>query len=294
MLAPGGGTATLTNGFTVKNPVPTITSISPTSKTVGDPGFSLTVNGTNFTSDSVVQLDGYDLTTTFVSSTQLTAAISATDLETAGTFSITVVNPAPGGGTSNSRTFAVNNPAPTLASVSPTSGNRLETLDVTLTGTKFVSGVSSVSFGSNITVNSTTVNSGTSITANITIRATAATGTRSVSVTNTTPGGGTATLTGAFTVNNPAPTLTSVSPTSGNHPQTLNVIFTGTKFISGVSSVDFGSDITVNSTTVNSSTKITANITIAGTAAPGPRDVSVTNAAPGGGTDTLTNGFTVN
>ena len=175
-----------------------------------------------------------------------------------------------------------------------TSGNRLQTLDVTLTGTKFVSGISSVNFGSNITVNSTTVNSGTSITANITIRATATTGARNVSVTNSGPGGGTATLTGAFTVNNPAPTLASISPTSGNRSQTLDVIFTGTNFISGVSSVSFGPDITVNSTTVNSSTRITANITIGAAAETGPRDVSVTNAAPGGGTATLTDGFTVN
>ena len=112
---PGGSTATLTNGFTVNNPVPTITSISPTSKTVGDAGFSLTVNGTNFTSDSVVRFNGSDQATTFVSSTQLTAAILAIDLETAGTFSITVFNPAPGGGTSSARIFTVNNPAPTLA-----------------------------------------------------------------------------------------------------------------------------------------------------------------------------------
>ena len=40
-------------------PLPTTTSISPTSKTVGDAGFTLTVNGTNFVSGaSVVRLDG--------------------------------------------------------------------------------------------------------------------------------------------------------------------------------------------------------------------------------------------
>ncbi len=62
-------------------PLPTTTSISPTSKTVGDAAFTLTVNGTNFVSGvSVVRLDGADRTTTFVSSTQLTATIPASDL----------------------------------------------------------------------------------------------------------------------------------------------------------------------------------------------------------------------
>jgi hypothetical protein len=187
----------------------------------------------------------------------------------------------------------VNNPAPTLTSILPTSGNRLETLDVVFTGANFISGVSSVSFGAGITVNSTTVNSATQITANITIAGTAATGARSVSVSNAAPGGGTATR--AFTVNNPAPTLTSILPTGGTRGGApLDVVFTGANFISGVSSVSFGLDITVNSTTVDSATQITANITIAPAAVLGARDVSVSNAAPGGGPATLTGGFTVN
>ena len=96
----------------------------------------------------------------------------------------------------------------------------------------------------------------------------------------------------AFTINNPAPTLTNILPASGNLAQTLNVVFTGTNFISGVSSVNFGSDITVNTTSVDSATQITANITIAATAATGARNVSVTNSAPGGGTS-ATQAFTV-
>jgi hypothetical protein len=184
------------------------------------------------------------------------------------------------------------NPAPTLASISPTSGNRLQTVNVVFTGTNFISGVTSVNVGSGITVNSTTVNSSTSLTANITITAGAATGARSFSITNSGPGGGTS-GNQTFTVNNPAPTLASISPNIGNRLQTLNVVFTGTNFISGVSSVSFGTDITVNSTTVNSATQITATITIGADAALGARNVSVTNAVPGGGTVTLNNGFTV-
>jgi hypothetical protein len=105
-------------------------------------------------------------------------------------------------------------------------------------------------------------------------------------------------LTGAssasFTINNPAPTLTSIAPVSGNLTQTLSVVFTGTNFVTGVSTVSLGSNIAVNTLSVDSGTQITANVTIAANAAVGPRNVSVTNSAPGGGTATLTNAFTVN
>jgi len=101
-------------------PLPATTSISPTSKTVGDALFTLTVNGTNFVSGvSVVRLDGVDKTTVFVSSTQLTAQIPASDLTTPGSKSITVFTPAPGGGTSNAQTLMVNKATPTITWANP-------------------------------------------------------------------------------------------------------------------------------------------------------------------------------
>jgi hypothetical protein len=48
------------------------------------------------------------LTTKYVSSTTLTATVPAADIKTAGTASVTVVNPAPGGGTSAAKTFTIN------------------------------------------------------------------------------------------------------------------------------------------------------------------------------------------
>src|SRR5439155_7977770 len=100
-------TLTLANAVVVApaNPVPTTSSLSPTSRFVGDGAFTLTVNGTNFIAGSVVRWVGSDRTTTFVSPTQLTASIPATDLATTGSKTITVFNPTPGGGTSNSQTF---------------------------------------------------------------------------------------------------------------------------------------------------------------------------------------------
>jgi pro-kumamolisin-like protein/Big-like domain-containing protein len=91
------------------NPVPTITApLVPASATAGGAAFPLTVNGTNFVSNSTVNFGGAAKATTFVNSTQLTASILASDIANAGTPAVTVTNPTPGGGTSNSVNFTVN------------------------------------------------------------------------------------------------------------------------------------------------------------------------------------------
>jgi hypothetical protein len=105
------------------NPVPSLTSVSPNSATVGGPGFTLTVTGANFVSGSVVRWNGADRQTTYVRSTQLQAAIPASDLVGAGTAQVTVFTPGPGGGTSNALpvTVAASIPGLALTSLSPSS-----------------------------------------------------------------------------------------------------------------------------------------------------------------------------
>ena len=92
--------------------MPTTTGLSPTSATAGGAAFTLTVTGTNFVPTSVVRWNGVNRTTTYGSATQLTAAITATDIATGGTRSVTVFNPTPGGGTSNVQTFTIVAPTP--------------------------------------------------------------------------------------------------------------------------------------------------------------------------------------
>ena len=184
--ANGTGTGPLT--LTIGNPVPTTTSINPSSCLAGAPQFTLTVNGTNFVSTSIVNWNGTALTTTFVSSTQLTATVTAALVANAGTASITVTNPPPGGGTSNPQTFTINNPVPTTTSISPTcatAGGGQFTL--TVTGTNFVS-TSTVKW--NATALATTYVSSTQLTATVTAALIAAPGTASITVVNPTPGGG--------------------------------------------------------------------------------------------------------
>ncbi|MGH7449817.1 MAG: hypothetical protein ACRENG_00575, partial [bacterium] len=82
---------------------------------------------------------------------------------------------------------------------------------------------------------------------------------------------------------NPVPTLTSVKPVGGERLQTLDVVLTGTNFVNGVTTVSFGPDITVTIKSITT-TQINATIAIGENATTGPRDVTVTNPAPGGGT----------
>jgi hypothetical protein len=85
------------SAITLLNPTPALSSINPTSINVG--AFSLTVTGSKFLSGSQVLLAGVPLTTTFVSSTQLTATGTAS---TVGIFAVSVSNPNPGQSSSSS------------------------------------------------------------------------------------------------------------------------------------------------------------------------------------------------
>jgi hypothetical protein len=91
----------------VLNPIPAISSISPSNATRGGPGFTLTVNGSNFVSGAAVQWNGGTRLTTLVNGNQLTAQIYSDDISIASTQNVTVVNLGPGGGTSNSLPFSI-------------------------------------------------------------------------------------------------------------------------------------------------------------------------------------------
>jgi Tol biopolymer transport system component len=127
---PPGGGLSLTVPFNVNNPPPTVSSIYPTTSIADAPDFTITVNGTGFTCNkfstttstsngvtttvttctdpaSAIAWNGTPLTTTLVSGTQLTATVPTAQLAKAGTTFVTVVNPAPGGGTSAPAYFQV-------------------------------------------------------------------------------------------------------------------------------------------------------------------------------------------
>jgi len=89
---------------TLDNPVPQISSLSPTQFPVG--AFTLTVSGAHFATNAVVLFGTTPLTTTRTSSTQLSATGTATTAQE-GNVSVTVKNPDPGSSTSGSLTAFV-------------------------------------------------------------------------------------------------------------------------------------------------------------------------------------------
>lgn len=119
---------TIVTALAQSNPVPFVNQpLVPTTTAPGGPSFTLTVNGTGFVSGASVKWNSAALATTFVSSSQVTATVPASDIATAGTAAVTVANPAPGGGVSNVMYFNVAKQAASLVfsslySSSPGSG----------------------------------------------------------------------------------------------------------------------------------------------------------------------------
>jgi hypothetical protein len=89
--------ATASSAVTLMNPTPTIAGITPSSTSIGS--FTLAITGTNFVQGAQALLSSTQLSTTYVSGTQLSATGTA---PSAGNFPIAVENPDPGSSTSNS------------------------------------------------------------------------------------------------------------------------------------------------------------------------------------------------
>jgi hypothetical protein len=268
---------------------PTVVSANPGSRGQGASNQTIAIAGSHFSSGAVATFSGTGVTvnsTTFNSSTELTANVSVAGNAATGARSITVTNPDAGTGT-GAGIFTIT-AAPSVESTSPSSrGQGASAQTITIKGKNFISGAAA-SFGSGIAVNSTTLKSSTELTANITIEPGASTGARSVTVTNPDAGVGSA---GTFTVN-AGPTVTSINPTSRVQGATFQTVtIKGTGFVSGASA-SFGPGVTVNSTTFKSSVELSVKISVESGASTGARTVTVTN--PDTGTGSLASAFTVN
>lgn len=272
------GTITISGG---DNPAPTLTALSPNSRGVGQGAFTLSLTGTGFTQASQVRWAGSARPTTFVSPTQLTAAIAAADVAAAGTVAVTVFNPAPGGGTSAALNFTVQplNPVPTINALAPNTAAVGTAFTLTVSGSGFINGSVVKWEGQNRT---TTFVNDTTLRAQIPASDLAAAGSAEVTVVNPEPGGGTSNL-ARFTIiaQNPAPTLTSISPNfipTGTQPVTVTVNGTGFAFNSVVRVG--GQDRT---TTFVSSTQLTVELTAADVATATIKQLTVFTPTPGGG-----------
>ncbi len=273
---------------TLTNPVPSISSLSPTSAVVGTAAQTLTINGTNFVATSSATYNGVAHAVTFVSAAQVKIQLSLADQSVVGSFPVVVTNPAPGGGSSNAVNFIVGNPVPAITTLSPSpviAGAAAQTL--TINGSNFLA-------SSTVTFNSTGrtaafVNAG-QLTIQLTSADQATAGSYPVVVTNPTPGGGSSNTVN-FAVNNPLPAISTLSPASavtGNPAQTLTI--NGSNFLS-TSTVTYAG--TAHTATFVNAGQLTISLTAGDQATAGSFPVVVTNAAPGGGSSTAVN-FVVN
>lgn len=116
----GNSPVTIPVTYTITGvPAPTLASLTPASAVAGGAGFTLTLTGTRFTFASVASWNGSTRTTTYLSSTQLTIQVSASDLATPGQYPVTVDNGASAGGVSNAVNFTVQTPPFGISRLSP-------------------------------------------------------------------------------------------------------------------------------------------------------------------------------
>jgi trimeric autotransporter adhesin len=266
-------------------PTPAISSISPTSLSAGSSSQTITVTGSGFISASVIEVGGVAEVTTYVSSTELTATVPATQLASGAQLTVVVTN---GSTTSSSGTpvnLAVNNPSPTIASVTPA----IELVGATnsvvaVTGTGFVS---TTVINVNGSARQTSYVSSTQITGILTATDLATAGSVSITAVNPTPGGGSSAAS-SIAVNNPLPGPITLSPnqvpTGVATPNTITVV--GTNFVPS-STVRVGGML--RTTTYVSATQLTFQLAAADQVTTGTLSVVVVNPSPGGGTSTPAN-----
>lgn len=116
--APGSPHTVGLTGIGYAYPIPVLDPpLQPASAIPGTGGFTLTIHGMGFVDSSVVYWNQSPLTTTFVSSTQLTVQVPAANVAAPGTAIVKVVNPTPVGGASDGLPFEITTSTATLAFV---------------------------------------------------------------------------------------------------------------------------------------------------------------------------------
>ncbi len=271
--------------LTLQNPLPQITSVSPTAISLG--AFTITINGAHFAVGAVVQLNGVALNSTRISSTQLTATGTATSNQV-GNVNITVENPNPGAVSSSSMAAQVTNtpgisvqivPATAMVHAGGTQG-----FGATVTGTANTAvtwSVNNQGGGTSVIgyMNAQGEYSGPQSVPNP----------NTVTVTATSVADPSRSSSAVITLVNPVPVVTSVSPASigiGAFTITVN----GSGFVNG-SVINFGGQTL--STTYLSGSELTADGSAA-LAQVGNVPVTVQNPDPGGATSAAMNAQVVN
>ncbi len=231
------------------------------------------------------------------SATSLTANVTIGQFAFTGLYDVSVINSV-NGMTTKDDAFTVNISNAAITAVTPSSGERGQTLNITITGTDcdFDQGTNTVSLYSNtgtifINEGSISVINANTLNATVTIPANALFGYYGLIVDNSV--NGYLYLPNAFLVNSAnAGTIASITPANAKQGKTLDVTITGsgTSFNQGTNTLEFympgytyppSFGFTVNSMTVTSATSLVANITVNDWALIGLYDVVVNNSVNG-------------
>ena len=257
-------------------PTPSILSLSPSSAVAGSSGFTLTVNGTNLLHSSVVIFNGNRRFTTYVSSTQVTAAILATDVSSPGQVVIAVSN---SGRVSAGATFSIVLPVPAITSLSPSHVQAgAAPFVLTVNGSGFI-GASQVAWngtGRNFTLISTS-----QLSVAVSASEVAVAGQAQLMVANPNGTSSAAVFTIDPLTSNPIPTISSLSDSEipvgwPGFPLSIK----GSGFVAGSMAQLNGAN---RPTTVLSSNLLTAAIPATDLAQTGNPLVTIFNPLPGGG-----------
>ncbi|PWN00886.1 hypothetical protein DJ010_21410 [Nocardioides silvaticus] len=269
--ASGTSAAVTAAAFTYTAPVPVLTSIAPSSGPIAG-GTAVVITGTGFSGATRVKFGNAGLAPSFTvdSATQITAISPPSTA--IGLRAITVTTP---GGTSayvDAGGFTYTAPAPSVTTISPSSGPLSGGTNVVITGNNFT-GATRVTFGVAGHAPSFTVDSPTQITAvsppstTIALRA----------ITVTTVGGTSAYADAGVFAYVAKPAVTAISPSSGPQSGGTTVVIAGTGF-TGATEVVFGDAGPASSFTVDNAYRITATSPSSDTA--GLQPISVVT--PGG------------
>src|SRR5438874_5003503 len=258
---------------------PTISSISPTSTTTCISDFSLTVVGTLFTNKSEVHFGATLLAITSQTTTQLVATVPATSVATAGSVSVTVVNPSGSNvGTSNVKTFTISNPpAPVV-----TGGTQTGTVGIAFTY-QIVASNCPTSYNATGLPSGLNVNTSTGLISGTPAAGTDAGSPYSVTISATNAGGtGSATLT--LTINPATPVIQPPFTATGQVGVAFSYQITATNNPTSFNATGLPAGLTVNT-----ATGLISGTPAAGTDTASPYSVTISATNAGGtGSATLT------
>lgn len=266
------------------NPQPIENALSPVGVADGAPAFVLDVQGSNFVPGSTVNWNGLPRPTTFISDSELQAAISTSDVVAPQLAAITVSSPAPGGGSSAPLSFTVgSNPVPQLLAVSPTTIQANGPgFTLSVTGRGFVPGSMIASNGSPL---ATFFDDSEHLHAPL--FAATVKGPNAITVVNPAPGGGVSNQHILNVINNnPIPSVFSILPESAA-VGTNGLVVTVSGFNFTADSIASWDGVALGTSFVNP-TQLNLTIPPALLANFGTGHIFVSNPAPGGGSSNET------